>query len=108
LWYKIEFKIRLWKIQPLAKDTLPLFERLKNVIKEEVTASERRVKSELRQEIIASEERLTQKIEASQEETIDVLSEVIHTRYNMHEKRVSAVEAQLDIPNKNEAPSHHP
>ena len=44
-----------------------LFERLKNVIKEEVTASERRVKSELQQEIKASKERLTKKMEAYQE-----------------------------------------
>jgi hypothetical protein len=78
-----------------------LFERLKNVIKEEVTASENRVKSDLRQEIQASEERLTQKIAASQEETIDVLSAVIHTGYNMHEQRISAIEEQLDIPHKN-------
>ncbi len=78
-----------------------LFERLKHVIKEEVIASESRVKSVLRQEIKASEERLTRKIEASQEDTIHVLSEVIHTGYNMHEKRISAIEEQLDIPHKN-------
>lgn len=78
-----------------------LFERLKQVIKEEVTASENRVKSDLRQEIQASEERLIQKIAASQEETIDVLSEVIHTGFNKHEEQIRVIEEQLDIPHKN-------
>jgi hypothetical protein len=59
------------------------------------------VKSELRQEMIASEERLTKKIEASQEETIDVLSEVIHKGFNMQEERIRGIEEQLDIPHKN-------
>ncbi len=80
-----------------------LFERLKNVIKEVVIASESRVKSELSQEIKASEERLTQKIEASQEETIDVLSEIIHKGFNMHEERIATLEEHAGIqnPNKN-------
>ena len=41
------------------------------------------LKHVIREEIKASEERLTKKIEASQKDTIHVLSEVIHTGYNI-------------------------
>ena len=80
-----------------------LLEQLKHVIREEVTTSENRVKSDLRQEIQASEERLTQKIAASQEDTIDTLSEVIHKGFNIHEERIATLEEHAGIqnPNKN-------
>jgi hypothetical protein len=41
---------------------------------------------------------LTKKIEVSQEEAIDALSEVIHTGYNMHEEHIKAIEVHLDMP----------
>ena len=46
----------------------------------------------------ASEARLKKAIEIFQEETIDALSEIVHAGYNMHEKRISNIEEQLDIP----------
>lgn len=74
---------------------------MKHVIKEEVTTSESRVKADLRQEIKASEERLTQKIAASQEDIIHVLSAIIHKGFNMHEEWIRAIEEHLDMPHKN-------
>ena len=67
------------------------------------------MKSELRQEITAaiqaSEERVKTElkgaIEKAQEETIDTLSELIHTGFNMHEERIKALEDQAEQPHKN-------
>ena len=42
---------------------------------------------------------LKQSIEQSQEETIEVLSALIHTGYNMHEKRMKKIETKLQITN---------
>ena len=74
-----------------------------NDLRQEITASENRVKSDLKQELKASEERLTQKIDDSQEDTINVLRELIHTGYEMHEERIAALEKHTEIhnPNKN-------
>jgi hypothetical protein len=56
----------------------------------------------IEQKIQASEARLKEVIEISQEETIDALSEVVHTGYNLHEKRISHIEEQLDRPHPKE------
>ena len=42
---------------------------------------------------------LKQSIEQSQEDTINVLSELINTGYNMHEKRIKRIENHLRITN---------
>ena len=41
---------------------------------------------------------LSKKIDKSQEETIEVLSELITTGYNSHEKRIKRVEDHLHLP----------
>jgi chaperonin cofactor prefoldin len=41
---------------------------------------------------------LNKKIDNSQEETIEVLSELITTGYNSHEKRIKRVEDHLHLP----------
>lgn len=79
-----------------------LLEKMRGIVREEVTASENRVKSELRQEIKASEERVVQKIDRSQEDTIEVLKELIHTGYEMHEHRIRKIEDDLSIPHPKE------
>lgn len=43
-------------------------------------------------------ERLDKKIDTSQEKTIDILSELIHAGYNLHEKRIKGIEDHLHIP----------
>lgn len=45
------------------------------------------------------EENLERKIAQTQEETIDTLSELINTSYNLHEKRIKKVEEVLQIAN---------
>jgi chaperonin cofactor prefoldin len=41
---------------------------------------------------------LNKKIDKSQEETIDVLSELITNGYNNHEKRIKRIEDNLQLP----------
>ncbi len=41
---------------------------------------------------------LEKQIKQSQEETIEVLSELIHAGYNMHEKRITNIEKHLHLP----------
>ena len=67
-------------------------EKIRKIIREETVSKE---------ELKATEERLTKKIEDSQEATIDVLSEVIHTGFNMHEERIKHLEDQAEQPHKN-------
>ena len=43
-------------------------------------------------------ENLSRKIEASQVDTIDTLSELIHEGYNQHEKRIKRIENHLSLP----------
>jgi peptidoglycan hydrolase CwlO-like protein len=43
-------------------------------------------------------DKLDKKIDKSQEETIEVLSELITTGYNSHEKRIKRVEDHLHLP----------
>ncbi len=38
---------------------------------------------------------VNKKIDLSQQETIDALSAVIHTGYNLHEERITKIEKQL-------------
>jgi len=64
--------------------------REETVNKEELKASEERIKTELKQAI-----------DKSQEDTIEALSKVIHTGYNMHEERIKRLEDQTEQPHKN-------
>lgn len=41
---------------------------------------------------------LSKKIEKTQEETIEAISELIHSRYNNHEKRIGKIEDHLQLP----------
>lgn len=67
-------------------------EQIRKIIREETVSKE---------DLKATEERLTQKIVEAQEETIDTLSEVIHTGFNMHEERIEALEKHAGIPTPN-------
>ena len=44
-----------------------------------------------------SEERMIEKIEISQKDTIDTLSELIHTGYDLHENRIQRIEEELKL-----------
>ena len=41
---------------------------------------------------------LSNKLEQSQQETIEALSDLIHTGYNLHEKRIKQLEKQASLP----------
>ena len=60
------------------------------------------VEKSIEKAVRASEERLTkkltQKIEDSQKDTIDTLTALIHTGYNLHEERIQRIENELSLP----------
>jgi type II secretory pathway component PulL len=68
-------------------------EQIRKIIREETVSPN---------DLKAAEERLTQKIDASQEDTINVLRELIQTGYEMHEKRIRKLEDDLSIPHPKE------
>ena len=78
-----------------------LLEQIERVVEAKLEAEREHTRKLVHEEVAAAEKRLTQKIAASQEDTIHVLSEVLHTGYNMHEERIRAIEEQLDMPHKN-------
>ena len=83
-------------------NTDELLEKIRAILKEETVSKDEfnATRHELKAVLKASEERLIKKIEASQEETTDVLSKVIHKEFNMNEERMRAIEEQLDMPHK--------
>ncbi len=48
-------------------------------------------------ELKQTEQRLEKSITKSQEDTIEILSALIHTGYNMHEERIEKIEDKLQI-----------
>ena len=83
-------------------NTDELLEKIRAIMKEETVSKDEfnATRHALKAVLKAFEEWLIQKIETSQEETIDVLSKVIHKEFNMHEERMRAIEEQLDMPHK--------
>jgi hypothetical protein len=74
-----------------------LLEKMRGIVREEVTASENRVKSELRQEIKASEERLGKKIQV----VTEAMAEFFHKTWEKMDEtdeRVTTIEDHLDLP----------
>ncbi len=61
--------------------------------KSDLEASEKR----MTQQISTTEKSLKQAILASQEDTINALKEYIHEAYDMHEKRIGAIEDHLGL-----------
>jgi len=49
------------------------------------------------EKIKTSEERVTKKIDDSQKDTIETLSELIHAGHALHEKRIKELEERVDI-----------
>ncbi len=75
---------------------------MKNTMTEMLLENNKRLLTSVEQSIVqavhASEERLTKKIKQSQINTIDTLSELIHTGYNLHEGRIQRIEDELNLP----------
>ena len=70
---------------------------LKKIAKMFVTNNERLL-SAVDEKIRGSEQRLSKKIEETQSDTIESLSDVINAGYNHHEKRIKRLEDELDLP----------
>ena len=66
---------------------------LLEAVDEKIKSSEKR----LEKKILATEGKLSKKIVDSQKDTIEVLSAMIHTSYNMHEKRIRQLEEEVGI-----------
>ncbi len=69
----------------------PLLEQIRKVVREEIEASEKRVTDK----IVTVEQRLINTIDESQEDTIKVLSDVIHEGYNALEHRIDVIEKEV-------------
>lgn len=54
-------------------------------------------RKELKKELKKFEEKLTEKIDLSQKDTIEVLTALIHSGYNLHEVRISRLEEKLNL-----------
>lgn len=63
-------------------------------IDKKIQASEQRLEKTLTNEVT----KLNQQIKDSQIDTIEALSELVHTGYNMHEERIQRVEKTLHLP----------
>ena len=74
-------------LEQISKIILTNNERLTLSFRTEIKASEERVKQEL-----------IEKIRLSQEDTIEVLSTVMHANYDNHEIRIKRVEDELHLP----------
>ncbi len=106
-------KAQLAQLQQLRKDiaadnkkALQVAESsLKSNVRKEIETSAENIKKDIGKDIEASEKRmkdelnkdLGKKIIDSQQDTIEVLTEVIHRDYNAHDKRIQRVEDELDL-----------
>ncbi|MEK7517492.1 MAG: hypothetical protein AAB583_02990 [Patescibacteria group bacterium] len=99
------------KLQPLKQDLTGVKQDLNGVkkdmagVKKQLNTVELKVElannrvNQLGGQLNQTEKRLEKAIVKSQEETIEVLSALMHTGYNMHEKRIRKIEDKLQIAN---------
>lgn len=76
------------KLKPV-KEQLDTVEMKVEVVNERVNG--------LTSKVEQSEKKLLKAIEKSQEDTIEVLSELIHSGYNAHEERITNIEHHLNL-----------
>lgn len=70
--------------------------QIRVVVKEEIEDEIKPIKKQL-DTVEIKVELVNKRVEQSQEETIDALSELINTGYNLHEKRIKKIEDKLQI-----------
>jgi len=99
------------KLQPLKKDMNGVKKYLTGVKKDVATVKQNLsgVKKQLNtvelkvelvnKRVTEGHQELKQSIKQSQEDTISVLSDLIHTGYSLHEKRIKKIEDTLQITN---------
>lgn len=84
------------KLQPIKGDLRGVKGELKGV-KRQLDTVEMKVEV-VNKRVEKSEQELKQAITNSQEDTINVLSGLIHSGYDMHEKRIRNLEKHLPLP----------
>lgn len=77
---------------------IAILETMKTMMAEMLLENNKRIDISIEKAVRSSEKRLEKKIENAQIETIDTLSELIHTGYNLHEKRIQRIEDELHLP----------
>jgi hypothetical protein len=88
------------------------FQQIKEIVKEEINPVKKQLDTvEIKVELVnkrvnnlgdqleLAEQKLEKAITKSQEDTVEVLSDLIHTGYNLHEKRIKKIEEVLQITN---------
>ena len=84
-------------------DNSKLLNQIGSLIKKELVPIKKQLDTvEIKVEVVnkrvgQAEKNLERKIMQSQEETIDALSELINTGYDLHEKRITKIEDNLGI-----------
>ena len=84
-------------------DNSKLLNQIGSLIKKELVPIKKQLDTvEIKVEVVnkrvgQAEKNLERKIMQSQEETIDALSELINTGYDLHEKRIAKIEDNLGI-----------
>ena len=85
-----------------------LIQKFRQVVREEVKrevdplheridAQGNTLREETKTSLQASEERIKKEIRTSQEETIETLSDLIQAGYDLHEKRITALEEHTGL-----------
>ena len=77
--------------------------RVKIFVRTEIKESEERMKKHVNTEINESEKRVKDYVNEQVEDAVEVLTEITHTGYNMQENRIEKIEDELNIqhPKKN-------
>lgn len=86
------------KIGDLIDDKLRPLKNDLNGVKKQLNTVELKVEL-VNKRVAEGQQELKQSIKQSQEDTIGVLSDLIHTGYSLHEKRIKKIENRLQITN---------
>lgn len=85
-------------LEKFAEMLLANNERLVISIRKDIETSENRLREELTEKIEGSENRLREEFKLELDDAVDVLSELMHSGYNLHEARIQRVEKELHLP----------
>jgi hypothetical protein len=90
---RLKMQIRLDRVASEGKDVAILLSKLEK--SQEYIGEELK---EMMQEVKNAEKKLSAKIKASQEDTIEALSDVVNTGYTLHDERIQRLEDKVGLP----------
>lgn len=85
-------------VKEIVKEEVKPIKKQLDTVEGKVEVVNKRV-DQLGHQLNQTGQKLEKAITKSQEETIEVLSDLIHTGYNLHEKRIKTIEDTLQIAN---------